>query len=430
MISELAFEKSRQMYEKAKILIPGGVSSPVRAIKPYPFYTASADGSKIRDIDGNEYIDYCMAYGPLILGHNHPVIKETIKSQLDKGWLYGTPTELEVTLAEKITEYYPSIDMLRFVSTGTEATMSALRLARGFTGRNKFVKIEGGFHGAHDAVLVKAGSGATTMGKPDSLGIPTDFTKYTLQAPYNDIEAMAVLVEKNKDDMAAVIIEPMLGNVGPVLPMTGYLEELRKLTLENDVLLIFDEVITGFRLAMGGAQEYFGVTPDITTMGKIIGGGLPIGVFGGRREIMEMISPSGAIYQAGTFSGSPCSMAAGIAMLDYLKQENIHEKLNLTGNYLRDSLSKIVEDLGLDYNVCGIASMFKIFFGEEPHNYQEVLKCDKEGYLVFFHRMLESGIFLPPSQFETNFISAAHSKEDIENTLEVYAENLLIDSRL
>ncbi len=430
MIHELTFEKSRQMYEKAKILIPGGVNSPVRAIKPYPFYTASADGSKIKDIDGNEYIDYCMAYGPLILGHNHPIIKETIKSQLDKGWLYGTPTELEVTLAEKIIGYYPSIDMLRFVSTGTEATMSALRLARGFTGRNKFVKIEGGFHGAHDAVLVKAGSGATTFGEPDSLGIPTDFTKYTLQAPYNDIEAMDGLIEKNKDDMAAVIIEPMLGNVGPVLPMTGYLEELRKLTLENDVLLIFDEVITGFRLAMGGAQEYFGIIPDITTMGKIVGGGLPIGVFGGRREIMEMISPSGAIYQAGTFSGSPCSMAAGIAMLDYLKQENIHEKLNSTSNYLRDSLSKIVEDLGLDYNVCGIASMFKIFFGEEPHNYQEVLKCDKEGYLTFFHRMLESGIFLPPSQFETNFISAAHSKEDIENTLEVYAENLLIDSRL
>ncbi len=430
MISELTFEKSRKMYEKAKLLIPGGVSSPVRAIKPYPFYTASADGSKIRDIDGNEYIDYCMAYGPLILGHNHPLIKETIKSQFDKGWLYGTPIELEVTLAEKIIGYYPSIDMLRFVSTGTEATMSALRLARGFTGRNKFVKIEGGFHGAHDAVLVKAGSGATTMGEPDSLGIPAGFTKYTLQAPYNDIEAMAGLVEKNKDDMAAVIIEPILGNVGPVLPMNGYLEELRKLTLENDVLLIFDEVITGFRLAMGGAQEYFGVIPDITTMGKIIGGGLPIGVFGGRREIMEMISPSGAIYQAGTFSGSPCSMAAGIAMLDYLKQENIHEKLNSKGNYLRDSLSKIVEDLGLDYNVCGLSSMFKIFFGAEPHNYQEVLKCDKEGYLAFFHRMLESGIFLPPSQFETNFISAAHSEEDIENTLEVYAENLLIDSHL
>jgi glutamate-1-semialdehyde 2,1-aminomutase len=424
MVSEITLDKSREMFEKAKTLIPGGVSSPVRAIKPYPFYTASADGSKIRDIDGNEYIDYCMAYGPAILGHNHPVIKAAIKAQLDKGWLYGTPTELEVTLAEKIAGYYPSIDMLRFVSTGTEATMSALRLARGFTGRNKFVKIEGGYHGAHDAVLVKAGSGATTHGEPDSLGIPADFTKYTLQAPYNDIEIMAELVEKHRDDLAAVIIEPVLGNIGPVLPMPGYLEELRKLTLENDVLLIFDEVITGFRLAMGGAQEYFGVVPDMTTLGKIVGGGLPIGVFGGRREIMEMISPSGAVYQAGTFSGSPCSVAAGIAMLDYLKKENIHEKLNLKGDYMRASLSEIVEDEGLDYNVCGIASMFKIFFGAEPHNYQEVLKCDKEGYLAFFHRMLASGIFLPPSQFETNFVSAAHTGEDIEKTLEAYTENL------
>ena len=424
MVSEKTLDKSKEMFEKAKTLIPGGVSSPVRAIKPYPFYTASADGSKIRDIDGNEYIDYCMAYGPAILGHNNPIIKEAIKAQLDKGWLYGTPTELEVNLAEKIAGYYPSIDMLRFVSTGTEATMSALRLARGFTGRNKFVKIEGGYHGAHDAVLVKAGSGATTHGEPDSLGIPVDFTKNTLQVPYNDIEIMAEVVEKNRDDLAAVIIEPVLGNIGPVLPGPGYLEELRRLTKENDVLLIFDEVITGFRLAMGGAQEYFGVVPDMTTLGKIVGGGLPIGVFGGRREIMEMISPSGAVYQAGTFSGSPCSVSAGIAMLDYLKEENIHEKLNATGAYLRTSLTEIVEDEGLDYNVCGIASMFKIFFGAEPHNYQEVLKCDKEGYLAFFHRMLADGIFLPPSQFETNFVSAAHSEEDIEKTLEAYTENL------
>lgn len=269
MVSEVTLDKSRQMYEKAKTLIPGGVSSPVRAIKPYPFYTASADGSKIRDLDGNEYIDYCLAYGPAVLGHNHPVIKAAIKEQLDKGWLYGTPTELEVTLAEKVAGYYPSIDMLRFVSTGTEATMSALRLARGFTRKNKFIKIEGGFHGAHDAVLVKAGSGATTLGEPDSLGIPADFTKYTLQAPYNDIETMTTLVEKNRDDLAAVIIEPVLGNIGPILPLPGYLKELRKLTKENDVLLIFDEVITGFRLAMGGAQEYFGVVPDMTTLGKI-----------------------------------------------------------------------------------------------------------------------------------------------------------------
>ena len=424
MISEVTLEKSRQMYEKAKTLIPGGVSSPVRAIKPYPFYTASANGSKIKDLDGNEYIDYCLAYGPAMLGHNHPVIKEAIKAQLDKGWLYGTPTELEVTLAEKIAGYYPSIDMLRFVSTGTEATMSALRLARGFTGRNKFIKIEGGFHGAHDAVLVKAGSGATTLGEPDSLGIPADFTKYTLQAPYNDIEAMSELVEKNRDELAAVIIEPVLGNIGPITPLPGYLEELRKLTLENDVLLIFDEVITGFRLAMGGAQEHFGVVPDMTTLGKIVGGGLPIGVFGGRREIMEMISPSGPVYQAGTFSGSPCSVAAGIAVLDYMEHEKIHEKVNSKGDYIRTVLTEIVEDEGLDYSVCGIASMFKIFFGDEPHNYQEALKCDKEGYLAFFHRMLASGIFLPPSQFETNFISAAHNEEDIEKTLKAYTENL------
>lgn len=420
----MTLEKSEQMYEKAKALIPGGVSSPVRAIKPFPFYTTSGNGSKIRDLDGNEYIDYCLAYGPEILGHNNPVIKEAIVSQLDKGWLYGTPTELEVTLAEKITGYYPSIDMLRFVSTGTEATMSAIRLARGYSGKNKFVKIEGGFHGAHDAVLVKAGSGASTLGEPDSQGIPTDFTKYTLQTPFNDLETMTSLVEQNRDDLAAVILEPVQGNVGPILPEPGYLQEVRKLTEENDVLLIFDEVITGFRLAMGGAQEYYGVVPDMTTLGKIVGGGLPIGVFGGKSEIMEMIAPSGPVYQAGTFSGSPCSVAAGIAVLDYMKKEDLHAKLNATGDFLRKALSDIVADEGLDYYVSGIASMFKVFFGAEPKNYQDVLKCDKEGYLTFFHRMLASGIFLPPSQFETNFISSAHTEEDLEKTLEAYKENL------
>lgn len=420
----MTLEKSEQMYEKAKTLIPGGVSSPVRAIKPFPFYTASGNGSKIKDLDGNEYIDYCLAYGPEILGHNNPVIKEAIVSQLDKGWLYGTPTELEVNLAEKIAGYYPSIDMLRFVSTGTEATMSAIRLARGYTGKKKFVKIEGGFHGAHDAVLVKAGSGASTFGEPDSRGIPADFTKYTLQTPFNDLETMTSLVEKNRDDLAAVILEPVQGNVGPILPEPGYLQEVRKLTEENGVLLIFDEVITGFRLAMGGAQEYYGVVPDMTTLGKIVGGGLPIGVFGGRRDIMEMIAPSGPVYQAGTFSGSPCSVAAGIAVLDYMKKEALHEKLNATGDSFRQALSEIIEDEGLDYYVSGVASMFKVFFGAEPKNYQDVLKCDKDGYLTFFHRMLASGIFLPPSQFETNFLSAAHTEEDLDKTLEAYKENL------
>ncbi len=420
----MTLEKSKQLYEKAKTLLPGGVSSPVRAIKPYPFYTESANGSKITDVDGNEYIDYCMAYGPKILGHGHPRIKQAIVEQLDKGWLYGTPTDLEVTLADKIASLYPSIDMLRFVTTGTEATMSALRAARGFTGKNKFIKMEGGFHGAHDAVLVKAGSGATTHGKPDSLGIPEDFTRNTLQVPYNDIEAMTDIIESNKDDMAAVIIEPVMGNIGPILPDGDYLKDVRKVTEENDVVLIFDEVITGFRLAMGGAQEYFGVTPDMTTLGKIVGGGMPIGVFGGKREIIEMISPSGSVYQAGTFSGNPASAAAGIAVLDILEKENVHKTLNATGDMMRARLSDIVSDLGLDYNVAGIASMFKIFFGDTPSNYQEALTCDKEGYFEFFHRMLKSGVFLPPSQFETNFISTAHSESDLDMTFEAYEANL------
>ena len=424
MVMLMELTRSEKLYEKARKLIPGGVSSPVRAIKPFPFYTASASGSKITDADGNEYIDFCLAYGPKILGHANPKIKQAIIEQLDKGWLYGTPTELEIKLAERIAGIYPSIDMVRFVSTGTEATMSALRVARGFTGRNKFIKIEGGFHGAHDAVLIKAGSGATTLGKPDSLGVPEDFTKNTLQVPFNDIEALTQVMEKYGKDIAAFILEPVMGNVGPILPDEGYLQEVRKLTEENDVVLIFDEVITGFRMAMGGAQEYYGVTPDMTTLGKIIGGGMPIGVFGGKREIMEMVAPSGGVYQAGTYSGSPTSVAAGITVLDILEEENVQKKLNATGDKLRAGITDIVEDLDLNYNVCGVSSMFKVFFGNRPRNYQEVLGCDKEGYLKFFFRMLESGIFLPPSQFETNFLCTAHLEEDMERLLAAYQANL------
>jgi glutamate-1-semialdehyde 2,1-aminomutase len=412
-------EKSKAMFEKAREYLPGGVSSPVRAIKPHPFYTEKASGCRITDVDGNEYIDYCLGYGPNMLGHANPVVKKAISEQLEKGWLYGTPTESEFKLAERIAAAYPGIDMLRFVSTGTEATMSALRAARGYTGKNKFIKIEGGFHGAHDSVLVKAGSGASTLGKPDSLGVPQDFTKHTLQAPYNDIEAMTELLESS-DDIAAVIMEPVMGNVGPVLPQEGYLEEIRKLTKEYDTLLIFDEVITGFRLAMGGAQEYYGVTPDLTTLGKIIGGGMPIGVFGGRKDIIEMIAPSGSVYQAGTFSGHPASVAAGHAVLDVLEKENAHEKLNAMGRNVRNRLSEIVTDKGLDYSVSGIGSMFKIFFGDMPVNYQDVLRCDKEGYFNFFHKMLDQGIFIPPSQFETNFLSLAHTEDDLDATFKAY----------
>ena len=419
------FEKSETLYNEAKKRIPGGVSSPVRAIKPFPFYTASADGSKIHDEDGNEFIDYCMAYGPMILGHNPPVVREAIQNQLEKSWLYGTPSRLEIEMANRISNLYPSIDMMRFVSSGSEATMSAIRLARGFTKKNKIIKIEGGFHGAHDAVLVKAGSGATTHGEPNSPGIPADVTKNTLQAAYNDIEQMTSIIEKNKNDTAAVIIEPVLGNVGPILPEGDYLKELRALTAENDVLLIFDEVITGFRLAPGGAQEYFGIKPDLTTLGKIAGGGMPVGVFGGRKEIMELISPNGPVYQAGTFSGSPCSMAAGIAVLDYLKENKVQETLNRRGDIFRKGLSDIVGDKKPNYYVGGLSSLFVIFFGGKPLNYQDVLKCDSTSYMEFFHKMLKSGVFLPPSQFETNFISLAHTEEDFDKTYEAVEKNLV-----
>ncbi|MDO9096720.1 MAG: glutamate-1-semialdehyde 2,1-aminomutase [Candidatus Methanoperedens sp.] len=417
-------EKSRKLFEEARKVLPGGVSSPVRAIKPYPFYTKRANGSKITDIDGNEYIDYVMGYGPLLLGHNHPAIKDAVIKQLSDGWLYGTPTELEVKLAKEIINLYASIDMVRFVSTGTEATMGALRAARGFTKKNKFIKIEGGFHGAHDAVLVKAGSGATTLGTPDSAGVPKDFTKNTLQVPYNDIEAMTESIETYKDDVAAVIIEPVLGNIGPILPKKRYLEDVRAVTEENDVVLIFDEVITGFRLAMGGAQEYYGITPDMTTLGKILGGGFHIGVIGGKREIMENISPAGAVYQAGTFNGSPVSMAAGLSVINTLKKEKVHQKVNKAGDFMRSALSDVVADLGMDYSVSGVSSMFKVFFGDMPYNYQDALKCDKEKFNVFFKKMLSDGIFLPPSQYETNFLSLAHSQDDMDKTIEAYQRNL------
>ncbi len=417
-------ERSKKLFDEAKKLLPGGVSSPVRAIKPYPFYTKQANGSKILDIDGNEYIDYVMGYGPLLLGHNHPAIREAVIRQLEEGWLYGTPTELEVALAKEIVKLYSSIEMVRFVSTGTEATMGALRAARGFTGRNKFIKIEGGFHGAHDAALVKAGSGATTLGTPNSAGVPPDFTKNTLQVPFNDIEKMTEAIEAYKEDLAAVIIEPVLGNIGPILPKEGYLRDVRAVTKENDVVLIFDEVITGFRLAMGGAQEYYGITPDMTTLGKILGGGFHIGVIGGKREIMENISPAGPVYQAGTFNGSPVSMAASLAMINVLKHEKVHEKVNPAGDSLRSALTDVIEDAGLDYNVSGIGSMFKVFFGAMPYNYQDALKCDTAKFNQFFGKMLNDGIFLPPSQFETNFLSLAHSKQDLDKTIAAYQRNL------
>ena len=412
--------KSSDLFAGAKILMPGGVSSPVRAIRPYPFYTAHAHGSQITTVDGLSLIDCCMAYGPLILGHAHPELRKAIEAQLKNGWLYGTPSPLEPACARMITGDHKGMDMIRFVSSGSEATMAAIRLARGYTGRQDIVKIEGGFHGAHDGVLVKAGSGATTMGVPDSAGIPADIVAHTRQVPYNDPDALESVLVKDTD-VAALIIEPVLGNIGPVLPQDKYLHEIREITRAHDVVLIFDEVISGYRLGIGGAQALYGVQPDITTLGKIIGGGLPIGAFGGRRDIMELVAPQGPVYQAGTFSGNPLSLAAGIATIEWLhRHRTMYRDLAEKTRALEESLGS--RSTG---SFVRIGSMFKWFFrSEPPKNYLEVKECDTAAFGRFWKRMLDTGIFLPPSQFETNFLSAVHSDQDLTIITRAYAQCL------
>ncbi len=407
---------SSELFDMAKALMPGGVSSPVRAIKPYPFYTEQAQGAHLKTVDGRELIDCCLAYGPMILGHAHPAVRKAIAEQLERGWLYGTPSPLEPAYAKMITNDHPGMTMIRFVSSGSEATMAAIRLARGFTGKQDIVKIEGGFHGAHDAVLVKAGSGATTMGVPDSAGIPADVVAHTRQVPYNDPEALESLLSKNKD-IAAFILEPVLGNIGPVLPQDKYLHEVRSITKAHDVLLIFDEVITGYRIGIGGAQVTYGVKPDITTLGKIIGGGLPIGAFGGRREIMELVAPQGPVYQAGTFSGNPLSLTAGMATLGWIHDHgDLYRGLDEKTRALEESLGR--SDRG---SFVRLGSMFKYFFrSTPPQNYRDVKECDTEAFGKFRERMMDEGIFIPPSQFETNFLSTVHSDSDLSTLIQAY----------
>jgi len=410
-------DKSAKLYEKARKLMPGGVSSPVRAIDPYPFYVQKASDSRIWDADGNLYIDYCMGYGPLILGHAHPTVYAAVAEQLKLGWDYGTPVKAEIDLAERIQVDFPSMEMLRFVSTGTEATMSAIRAARGFTGKDTIVKVEGGYHGAHDAVLVKPGSAAIST--PSSLGVPAAAVKHTVQVPFNDVEALSGTLEKN--DAACLIIEPVMGNIGPVVPKESYLSDVRKVTEENETLLIFDEVITGFRLCIGGAQCLYGVTPDLTTLGKIVGGGFPIGVFGGTGEIMECVAPLGGVFNAGTFSGHPVSLAAGLATLSVLNEEG-YRRVNGLGDLLRRMLVDLLEELDVHISVQGIGTMFQVFFTEKPvRNYQDALTCDTDLYKKFSAFMRDEGIFLAPSQYETNFISLAHSNEDLEYTIRACA---------
>ncbi len=415
--------RSALLFERAKKLMPGGVNSPVRAFAPYPFFTSYARGSKIVDVDGNEYIDYCLAYGPLILGHSHPEVLAAVRKQLDKGTIYGTPTEKELELAELICESVPCAEMIRLVNTGTEATMSAIRVARGYTKKKKIVKFEGCYHGAHDCVLVKAGSGATTFGTPTSLGIPEETTKNTIILPFNDVESLEQTIKQEKDEIATVIIEPVIGNAGIILPKNGYLKRIRELTEENSIVLIFDEIITGFRLAFGGAQEYYGVIPDMATLGKITGGGFPIAAFCGKKEIMNMVAPIGKVYQAGTFSGNPVSVAAGLATLKAIKKNGraFYEGLKLKCNKLAAALRDMGEDLRVPVVVNNIASMLQVFFSENPvYDYESAKKADKEKFLRFQDNLLAQGVFVPPSQFETCFVSVKHSEEDIEATIEAF----------
>ncbi|WP_414468615.1 glutamate-1-semialdehyde 2,1-aminomutase [Methanobacterium sp. ACI-7] len=408
--------RSEELFNDAKNYLPGGVDSPVRAYKPYPFFAKYAMGSKIYDVDENEYIDYCLAYGPLVLGHANDKIMQKVKDQLDLGTAFGVPTEKEIELAKLVINKMPCAEMVRFVNSGTEATMSAIRLARAATGKKKIIKFEGSYHGAHDYVLVKSGSGA--VGLPDSPGVPEETTKNTILVPFNDEEALISLIGKEGNEIAAIIVEPIMGNIGCILPKEGYLQFLRKITSENNIILIFDEVITGFRIAEGGAQEYFGVTPDLITLGKILGGGFPMGALAGKKELMEMIAPSGSVYQAGTFNGNPVSVTAGLAMLSQLDSSFYNEQ-DKNGDILRKGLREIVEDNGLNFNVVGLSSMFQIYFtGDEVLDYSSAKSADTERFNSYFHELLKRGVFIPPSQFECCFLSLMHSKEDIEKTME------------
>ena len=413
--------RSEELFERAKKVLPSGVNSPVRAFKPYPFFVDRAKGSRIHSVDGDSYIDYCMAYGPLILGHSFEDVLDAAREQLEKGTLYGAPTENEVNFAELISRLFPCMEMLRLVNSGTEATMHAIRLARGFTGKKKIIKFEGCYHGAHDYVLVKAGSGATSFGAPDSLGIPEETTQNTIVLPYNNYPALEEVIKRESHDIAAVIVEPVIGNAGLILPNSGYLNQLRKLTEDYGVLLIFDEVITGFRLALGGAQERYRITPDLTTLGKILGGGFPIAAFGGRKEIMQHLSPLGKVYQAGTFSGNPLSVSTGYAVLQTLhkNQDEIYPKLERNCEELKKVLVDLTSTYHIEAQVNNIASMFQIFFASHPiTDYVTAKSSDTKKFSIYFRELLKQGIFIPPSQFETCFLSTAHSKDDLESTIE------------
>ncbi len=417
-------EISTRYFQEAKRVIPGGVNSPVRACQSVgcnPIFVERGQGCYIEDADGNAYIDYVCSWGPMIMGHSHPEINAAVAAALDSGTSFGIPTWREVELARRICELVPSVEMVRLVNSGTEATMSAIRLARGYTGRKKIVKFDGCYHGHADSFLVKAGSGVATLGIPGSPGIPEEIVANTVSIPFNDLDALKSLIEQDGKDIAAVIMEPVPANMGVVLPVEGYLEGVRAFTKEHGIVLIFDEVITGFRLSLGGAQEYFGVTPDLTTMGKIIGGGLPVGAYGGRKEIMEQIAPSGPVYQAGTLSGNPLATAAGLAALDILSRPGTYEVLKAKGEALSEGYRKIASKHGVQCQVQGIGSMLTAFFGHSAPvtDFNGAMRSDTDMYARFFRGMLSEGVYVAPSQFEAVMVSTAHSWDDIDDTLKV-----------
>ena len=420
--------KSDQLFAEALKYIPGGVNSPVRAFRAVggnPFFVNRASGSKVWDVDGNELIDYVLTWGPAILGHAHPKIIAAVKAAAELGTSFGIPNPHEVTMAKLICELVPSVQKVRMTSSGTEACMSAIRLARGFTKRDKIIKFDGCYHGHVDSLLVKAGSGALTFGHPDSAGIPAAFTSHTIVAPYNDVEAVKAIFAANKNEIAGIIVEPVPGNAGLYLPQPGYLEFLREITAAHGALLIFDEVMTGFRLARGGAQERFHITPDLSCFGKVIGGGLPVGAFGGRAEIMDCLAPLGPVYQAGTLSGNPVAMAAGLANLQELLDGDAYRKLEERGAQLAAGMRDAAKsaNVPVQFNQCG--SMFCGYFTTQPvHNVADAMHSDREKFKKYFHGMLDAGVYFAPSQFESGFLSTAHTAADIEKTVQAAAKVL------
>ena len=425
----MQISESKRLFAHAKNFIPGGVNSPVRAFRAVggePIFIQKANGAYLYDEDGNSYIELINSWGPMILGHNHPMIREAVIKAMENGTSFGAPTAREVEIAELIVSMVPSVEKVRMVNSGTEATMSAIRVARGYTGRDKFIKMEGHYHGHGDSFLISAGSGAITMGNPDSPGVTVGTAKDTLLAPYNDLEAIETLVAANKGEIAALILEPVPGNMGLCLPNPGYLQGLREICTREGIVLIFDEVMTGFRLAKGGAQELFGVTPDMTTLGKIIGGGMPVGAYGGKKEIMEFVSPAGPVYQAGTLSGNPIAMAAGLTMLNYLNTHpEVYTRLNEIGMQLASGIASINHRLGHDFTLNQLGSMYSLFFTEESVvDFETAKKSDTALFGNYFQGMLKRGVYLAPSQFESLFLSTALTDDLIAQILQAHEESM------